>query len=128
MTINSLPALISEFKLDRSHAIMCSLMQMVTDYMKLHLLMGMLQEAAAKTTLAFHLFAHQVLKRSAEPSAEAVQMALKRFEKPITVVALELQGIADVVRRTHRPHFFRDIPTVLVLGRWRISSLSSEIL
>lgn len=57
MTLSLLPAITSELKLDRSHGIMCALMQMMTDYMKLHILLAMFE---SKTTLAFHLFAYQV--------------------------------------------------------------------
>jgi hypothetical protein len=58
MVINLLPSLTPVFKLDKGHWMMVSLMQLVTDYLKLHLLMGLVEER--KLTLALHLFAHQV--------------------------------------------------------------------
>jgi len=58
MAIQSLPQLMSEFKLDRSHSMMCALMQLVTDYLKIHLLCEKIQER--KATLVLHLFTYQV--------------------------------------------------------------------
>ncbi len=38
-----------------------------------------------------------MVKRSVEPSAANVVGLLKRFDKPLVVVAEELQGISDAV-------------------------------
>lgn len=58
MVINSIPALTAEFKLDRSHSTMVAFLRLITDFLKLHLLMAMIDDK--KLLLALHLFAFQV--------------------------------------------------------------------
>jgi NCK-associated protein 1 len=95
MMINSIPALTAEFKLDKSHPTMVTFMRIITDYLKLHLLMAMIDDR--KTILALHLFSFQMTKRTTEPNCARVQATLKKLEKPQYSVAEEMQGISDFV-------------------------------
>ena len=58
MTIQTLSSLMSELKIDRSHSMIVSLMRMLTDYLKMHLILEKADER--KAVVVLHLFAHQV--------------------------------------------------------------------
>ena len=95
LAINALPALVADFKLDRSQSTMCSLLRLVADYLKIHLLMA--QNEDKKSLLVLHLFAYQCVKRSTESNVLAVTNTLKRFDKAMLTVSEELQGVSDCV-------------------------------